>query len=107
MGGGGYDIWRVVPRAWALIWIEMTETQTVMEIYHRTGWIMKEKAPVTLSWDYPEDMYKPIPRKAEITEKNLLTLEKALYPIRSQQKSESRYKSGSARLATYGLERSD
>ncbi len=25
VGGGGYDIWRVVPRAWALIWMEMTE----------------------------------------------------------------------------------
>ncbi|MDP4157628.1 MAG: acetoin utilization protein AcuC, partial [Bacillota bacterium] len=24
VGGGGYDIWRVVPRAWALIWLEMT-----------------------------------------------------------------------------------
>ena len=35
------------------------------------------------------NLYTPIPRKAEITEKNLITLEKALYPIRSQQKSES------------------
>ena len=25
VGGGGYDIWRVVPRAWSLIWLEMTE----------------------------------------------------------------------------------
>lgn len=25
MGGGGYDIWRVVPRAWARIWLEMKE----------------------------------------------------------------------------------
>lgn len=23
VGGGGYDIWRVVPRAWSLIWLEM------------------------------------------------------------------------------------
>jgi acetoin utilization protein AcuC len=43
-----------------------------------------------MEWDDPENLYTPIPRKAEITEKNLLTLEKALYPIRSQQKSESR-----------------
>jgi acetoin utilization protein AcuC len=52
----------------------------------------QEKAPVHLpiNWDDPEDMYKPIPRKAEITEKNLLTLEKALYPIRSYKKSESK-----------------
>lgn len=25
VGGGGYDIWRVVPRAWSFIWLEMIE----------------------------------------------------------------------------------
>ena len=28
VGGGGYDIWRVVPRAWAYIWLEMTENKS-------------------------------------------------------------------------------
>ena len=28
VGGGGYDIWRVVPRAWSYIWLEMTENNT-------------------------------------------------------------------------------
>ena len=27
VGGGGYDIWRVVPRAWSYIWLEMTENK--------------------------------------------------------------------------------
>jgi acetoin utilization protein AcuC len=51
----------------------------------------QKEAPVQLprEWDDPENLYTPIPRKAEITEKNLLTLEKALYPIRNHQKSES------------------
>ena len=86
MGGGGYDIWRVVPRAWSLIWLEMTNNP------NRSGDLPKEwikewsrMAPVTLpsSWDDPPDMYKPIPRKNEITEKNAKTLEKALYTILS------------------------
>ena len=25
LGGGGYDIWRVVPRAWSLLWLVMSE----------------------------------------------------------------------------------
>lgn len=93
VGGGGYDIWRVVPRAWALVWMEMTENSNCYGSLPQ-DWLdyWKEKAPVNLpiTWDDPEDMYKPIPRKAEITEKNLLTLEKALYPIRSNKKSESK-----------------
>ncbi|MFP7299479.1 acetoin utilization protein AcuC [Neobacillus niacini] len=93
VGGGGYDIWRVVPRAWALLWMEMIENSNCYGSLPQ-NWIdeWQSKAPVSLpfEWDDPEDMYKPIPRKAEITEKNLLTLEKALYPIKSNKKSESK-----------------
>ncbi|WP_026563284.1 acetoin utilization protein AcuC [Bacillus sp. UNC41MFS5] len=92
VGGGGYDIWRVVPRAWALIWLGMTENSNCYGSLPQE-WLdtWQKEAPVGLpkEWDDPENLYTPIPRKAEITEKNLLTLEKALYPIRSQQKSES------------------
>jgi acetoin utilization protein AcuC len=92
VGGGGYDIWRVVPRAWSLIWLEMTENSNCYGSLPKE-WVeyWQKEAPVTLpdEWDDPEDLYTPIPRKAEITEKNLLTLEKALYPIRSHKKSES------------------
>lgn len=84
VGGGGYDIWRVVPRAWALIWLEMTENSNCygnLPLEWRDVW--QKKAPVKLpaEWDDPIDLYAPIPRKDEITEKNLRTLEKALYPI--------------------------
>jgi acetoin utilization protein AcuC len=90
VGGGGYDIWRVVPRAWAFIWLEMTEN---INSFGRLpdGWIdfWQKESPLPLpqEWDDPENLYHPIPRKAEITEKNLITLEKALYPIRNQQNS--------------------
>ena len=89
VGGGGYDIWRVVPRAWALIWLEMTENPCGYG-YLPDAWIKKwqkvSPVPLPMEWDDPADLYEPIPRKAEITEKNLLTLEKGLYPIRSQKR---------------------
>ncbi|WP_042459759.1 acetoin utilization protein AcuC [Neobacillus dielmonensis] len=93
VGGGGYDIWRVVPRAWAMIWLEMTENSHLLSSFP-ADWVAhwQPQAPVKLpqEWDDPEDIYPIIPRKAEITEKNLITLEKALYPIRSRQKSETK-----------------
>jgi acetoin utilization protein AcuC len=87
VGGGGYDIWRVVPRAWALIWLEMTEQSNISGNLPKTWldkWQSRSPVPLPQEWDDPESLYPPIPRKAEITEKNAQTVEKALYPIRSQ-----------------------
>ena len=85
VGGGGYDIWRVVPRAWALIWLEMTENRNDLNQIP-SSWISEwqKKAPVTLplKWEDEDCLYAPIPRKAEITEKNGQTLEKSLFSIR-------------------------
>ncbi len=93
VGGGGYDIWRVVPRAWALIWLEMTSNR-IGEGKLPQEWIDKwqPKAPVQLpdSWDDPEGAYSPIPRKPEITEKNAQTLTKALQIIRQNKESQNR-----------------
>ncbi|QCJ43758.1 acetoin utilization protein AcuC [Bacillus sp. S3] len=92
VGGGGYDIWRVVPRAWSLIWLEMTENPNCYGSLPEEWLIQWQKelpVPLPKEWDDPEDLYTPIPRKAEITEKNLLTVEKALYPIKNSKKSES------------------
>ncbi|MGA9225914.1 MAG: acetoin utilization protein AcuC [Mesobacillus sp.] len=92
VGGGGYDIWRVVPRAWSLIWLEMIENSNCYGSLPQ-DWIeeWKDKASVELAreWDDPDNLYPPIPRKPEITEKNAQTVEKALYPIRSNKKSET------------------
>ncbi|WP_100333332.1 acetoin utilization protein AcuC [Bacillus alkalisoli] len=85
VGGGGYDIWRVVPRAWGHLWLEMTENIAGTGQLP-TEWINSwtDQSPVTLPsmWEDPEGFYPPIPRKNEITEKNKQVLEKALYPIR-------------------------
>ncbi|KGP73660.1 acetoin utilization protein AcuC [Pontibacillus yanchengensis] len=81
LGGGGYDIWRVVPRAWAQIWKVMSSNTSFkgsLPVEWTTKW--QQQAPVTLPdhWNDPANMYKEIPRKEEITEKNEKALEKAL-----------------------------
>ncbi|WP_019243897.1 acetoin utilization protein AcuC [Bacillus massilioanorexius] len=90
VGGGGYDIWRVVPRAWSRIWLEMTNSSNICGNLPK-DWIetWQGQSPVTLpkTWEDPDNMYTPIPRKQEITEKNLQMVEKLLYPIRSNKKS--------------------
>ena len=86
VGGGGYDIWRVVPRAWALIWLEMTEQSNISGKIPQEWideWQKYSPAPLPPEWDDPENLYPPIPRRAEITEKNAQTVTKALYPIRN------------------------
>ncbi|KGX89395.1 histone deacetylase [Pontibacillus halophilus JSM 076056 = DSM 19796] len=84
LGGGGYDIWRVVPRAWAQIWNVMA-TNHPMEGRLPEQWLAKWSAqsPVSLpvSWQDPEGICKPIPRQAEINEKNNKVLHKALETI--------------------------
>ncbi|MBB6452136.1 acetoin utilization protein AcuC [Salirhabdus euzebyi] len=88
LGGGGYDIWRVVPRAWAQIWKVMT-TNTVFKGNLPQTWLEKyEKlSPVDLPsyWHDPGEVYTPIPRKHEITEKNMQTLEKSMQFIKNKQ----------------------
>ncbi|MTD29548.1 acetoin utilization protein AcuC [Planomicrobium sp. YIM 101495] len=87
VGGGGYDIWRVVPRAWSLIWMEMNNVP-LPEGPLPQNWLDKwqPESPVELigTWDDPDGLYKPIPRKAEITDKNAQMMEKALYIIRNK-----------------------
>ena len=88
VGGGGYDIWRVVPRAWSRIWLEMKGIDPGERIPQK--WIQKwqKHSPYTLPafWSDPDQLYPPIPRKEEISEKNAQTVEKALFAIRSEQR---------------------
>lgn len=87
VGGGGYDIWRVVPRAWSLIWLEMTENSNCYGNLPKEWvdeWQPKTNYKLPTEWDDPDNLYPPIPRKAEITEKNARTVESALNPIRKR-----------------------
>ncbi len=91
VGGGGYDIWRVVPRAWSLIWLEMNHMRNAASGPLPPQWIetWKKQAPVQLPlhWEDLENMYKSIPRRKEIEEKNYLSLTKCLEPLRTNLKN--------------------
>lgn len=87
VGGGGYDIWRVVPRAWSLLWMEMNDIQSPTGNLPKTWiekWSPESPVPFIPTWMDPHPLYEPIPRKIEIMEKNKQMLDKALYQLRSQ-----------------------
>ncbi|OKL36218.1 acetoin utilization protein AcuC [Domibacillus mangrovi] len=89
VGGGGYDIWRVVPRAWSLLWLEMSGQTHLINHFPKEWtkqWQQTAPHPLPVSWTDPDNMYPVIPRKEEINEKNRLTVEKLLYPIRDHKK---------------------
>lgn len=79
-GGGGYDIWRVVPRAWAALWAAVShqETPEKADADWRAKW--GERSPVTLPHlmrDDPDD-YPPAPRAERISAANRRTAEAVL-----------------------------
>ena len=88
VGGGGYDIWRVVPRAWSLLWMEMNDVKSPIGNLPKSWldrWAKESPIPLISTWMDPHPLYEPIPRKLEIMEKNKQMLDKALYLLRNQQ----------------------
>jgi acetoin utilization protein AcuC len=75
-GGGGYAIWRVVPRAWSLVWATLAER----EMPERTplSWLQRwqgespELLPDLLR--DPADAFAAVPRRGEIEAMNRRTL---------------------------------
>ena len=89
VGGGGYDIWRVVPRAWSMIWTEMNDLPCptgALPQQWLDKWQGESPVPFIPTWEDPNPLYEPIPRKAEIDEKNAQMLKKALHLIRSEKR---------------------
>ncbi|SDZ28654.1 acetoin utilization protein AcuC [Evansella caseinilytica] len=91
VGGGGYDIWRVVPRAWAMIWLHMTGQESLISGKLPAAWTKKwrEAAETALppEWFDKPDIYPDIPRKNDINKKNERTAAKALKPILERKNS--------------------
>jgi acetoin utilization protein AcuC len=82
LGGGGYDIWRVVPRAWAQIWNVM-KMNTINSGSLPRAWVKKwqKESPIDLPnhWhDTNQEAFPYIPRKTEINEKNSKLLDQLL-----------------------------
>jgi acetoin utilization protein AcuC len=76
MGGGGYDIWRVVPRAWTLLWAVLSDqtTPALVPAAWRERWAPESPVPLpTRMRDDPAD-YPPVARQAIITADNAATL---------------------------------
>lgn len=92
LGGGGYDIWRTVPRAWAMVWAEMSGASSdactgLLPHEWVTEWVIKANVELPTTWEDITPLYAPIPRKEEITEKNRMTMEKSLQIIELIKKS--------------------
>ncbi len=82
-GGGGYDIWRVVPRAWTALWAALSHQEMPDEMPE--DWLSKwgEESPVKLppfTRDDADD-YPPIKRAAEIEERNRRMVEDLLTKV--------------------------
>ena len=74
LGGGGYDMWRVIPRAWAQIWSVMKTGEVIKgRISDKwvNQWQEQTSTPLPLSWHDHENIVPIIPRKATIEERNL------------------------------------
>jgi acetoin utilization protein AcuC len=76
-GGGGYAVWQVVPRAWALIWGGLSGQQVPNRVPREWLDRWQGEAPVLLPEcvrDPGEDL-APVPRREEIEATNRRTLE--------------------------------
>jgi acetoin utilization protein AcuC len=88
LGGGGYDIWRVVPRAWSLLWLTMIDHPLVQELEAKPDlplpaawlqqWQPQSPGPLPQTWMDAADEWEPIPRREVITAKNRQTKDLAL-----------------------------
>jgi acetoin utilization protein AcuC len=76
-GGGGYAVWRVVPRAWTLVWAALTGQQVDNTVPRE--WIERwqGESPCLLPERLrdPADVFPPVARRAEVEAINRRTLE--------------------------------
>ncbi|RAP78088.1 acetoin utilization protein AcuC [Paenibacillus montanisoli] len=86
VGGGGYDLWRVVPRAWSLVWLEMSEHPIAAALSGAeaneplpAAWLDKwaDRSPSALPTHWLDDLndWEPIPRRPDIEARNKQTAE--------------------------------
>lgn len=76
-GGGGYAVWRVVPRAWTLVWAALTEQEVSREVPH--DWLERwqGESPCLLPTRLRDEpgSYPSVPRRAEVEATNRRALE--------------------------------
>lgn len=79
LGGGGYDIYRVVPRAWTYLWAEM-QNQQISDCELPQKWIQQwqHESEHPLPAHMLDKPFPAIPRRNEIEEKNRVIVERIL-----------------------------
>ncbi len=79
LGGGGYDIYRVVPRAWTYLWAEMND-QPIIDQPLPQVWLDRWQgdSEFPLPTHLLDKPFTAIPRRNEIEEKNRLIVERLL-----------------------------
>ncbi|WP_183604472.1 acetoin utilization protein AcuC [Paenibacillus phyllosphaerae] len=89
LGGGGYDRWRVVPRAWSMVWLEMTDHPISRKLAQPNAneplppewveaWSASCEDELPAQWlDQVED-WAPMPRRNEITARNRQAVQTAI-----------------------------
>lgn len=79
LGGGGYNIWQVVPRMWAYVWLGIKgiepPTGTLPESFINEYKPLSQ-LPFPTEWQDNLDDYTNIPRRSEITERNQMVLDR-------------------------------
>ncbi|RKN86679.1 acetoin utilization protein AcuC [Paenibacillus ginsengarvi] len=88
LGGGGYDIWRVVPRAWSFLWLTMIEHPLLERMKREprlalpetwlSEWTKRSPLELPHTWLDAAHDWTPMPRRKEITEINRKTREISL-----------------------------
>jgi acetoin utilization protein AcuC len=83
LGGGGYDIFRVVPRAWALVWLTMIDHPIAAAAAAGQAQLLPDSwlrhcasfSPHALPAHWLDDLstFESMPRREEITHKNRAT----------------------------------
>ena len=76
-GGGGYDIWRVVPRAWTLVWAGLSGQQVPNAVPREWVEQWQGESPDLLPLHLRDEpgSHPPVPRRAEIEATNRHTYE--------------------------------
>ena len=76
-GGGGYDVWKTVPRAWSLVWAALSGQTAPDLIPHAWNDRWQGESPDLLPDRLrdPAELFPPVPRRAEIEATNRRTVE--------------------------------
>lgn len=80
LGGGGYDIWRVVPRAWTLVWAALSDQCPPEDVPQSwlDRWQPQSDLPLPRKMRDAPDACAPIPRTQAITANNEVTFTRVL-----------------------------